>query len=198
METLDKYFEDNVTNIFEKDATICKKINDFHVIKNDDGYHVIHKDYNEDYTLCVKNLKIFPEIQLDNDLGLYDFISLPEDRITMDNLRLLENKFILLEWYNEMDAINHKNCSNISCMKVHKYDDTIHYGHDFNHHPDRGIFAKKYGGNEDECDWVFITIDKLTRKQYYTWDVYNCDTDYSFKWKIWIPTPCYQELYGNM
>ena len=121
----------------------------------------------------------------------------------MDNLKLLEDKFIILEWYNENVPINYKNCSYISCMKVHKFDvDKVVYNHDLINNPNNGIFAKKYGSKEylkklfmpPFCDWAFITIDKLTQIQYYKWDLYNCETDYNFKWKIWVPIPCYKEL----
>ena len=68
--------------------------------------------------------------------------------------------------------------------------------------PNNGIFAKTYGSKEylkrlfmpHITDWAFITVNKLTQKQYYGWDLHNCETDYSFKWKIWIPIPCYKEI----
>lgn len=201
MEKLEKYFDYGVIKIFENDANIYKKINDIYVTQDDDKKQITNTQYNEDYTLCLKNMLImlyYTRINL-NNFGLYDFISLPENVITLNNLRLLEDRYIILEWYNE-NGCNYINSSNINCMKVYKYDDKMVYDKDLIN-PEDGIFVKRVSSNNDryfiypfERDWAFITVDKLTKMQYYKYS----DTDYNFKWKIWIPIPCYDELFRKI
>ena len=92
MDVLCNHFEYHVIKLFEEDTTICKKINDSYVIKNNNGYDVIHKDMYENYALSIENLKIYSDINLVNGFSTCYFISIPEHIITLDNLKLLEEK----------------------------------------------------------------------------------------------------------
>ena len=194
MDKLDKYLQYGEIKLFENKGIVYKKISD--TLKENDNEKKF--EYNEDLNLCAKNLMIFlglSQLRTNNRFGLYDFISLPENMITLDNLRLLEGKYILLEWIPEGPIFFI--VSQISCMKVYKYNDNMIYVPNIIN-PESGVFVKEYNSLHENLfidgislDWSFLTTDKLTKMHYYKFN----DIDWNFKWKIWIPIPCYKEIY---
>ena len=128
-----------------------------------------------------------------------DFVLLPNENITLDDLHRLQGKYIILEYDGGM-LFNITDCSAVACMKVMKHNEVgqFYYDHDV---LNKGIVVTPHYSESIYRDttrsWrvmvgkdydIFpegelITIEKLTEPS----KGRKNDKKHNFVWKIWVP-----------
>lgn len=192
MDTTSDYFSEYESNFFR-----FRKIIFFKMLKDDEN-KLVEK-------LTFKNVRVWAASGLEYQFcpNFDNFIDLPKDSITLENLRLLEGKKIILEWSGPA-TFNLNNCSAISCMEILKENEIIQYNEcDVRENGIVGVFLdenKNYYESSHKIligknkltipEGVIITIDNLLEPKIYKNDPIN-----SYLWKIWIPLECYNNLY---
>lgn len=125
------------------------------------------------------------------------FTPIQMEHLNFSNLRILENKFVLLEWYNPTWNI-YIDCSRISVVKIlNKEDikvlDLITPEQEENLYATNSYHRPTVIFKEGPSD-VVITMDKLTQSQHYE----KNGNKWSFQWKIWIPKDCYKRDFSSI
>lgn len=128
-----------------------------------------------------------------------DFIPLPTENLTLDDLHRLEGKYIFLEYDGGM-MFNYPECSAVTCMRVMKHNEIgqFYYDHDIRNegivvipHREESIYTlsminyKVLVGKNNlmSPDGELITVKKLKELD----NGRKNDKINDFVWKIWVP-----------
>ena len=198
MNSLEDYFTNEEAEILP-DCEILKKI-------DNETNPYIESDENGEYDLSRKHLLIRSghrapwannNIEWDEKEFFSNFVSLDKNDLTLPNLKKLEGTFILLEWNGWFDGF-YVHCSHISFMRVYKEKDEKFDSND------EGIYVCEakhkhlydvpvmYYKQSNDL-YQYLTINKLTELQNYS--NHDGKTIWSYRWKIWIPSDCYERLF---
>lgn len=183
MDNLYDYFTYDDCKIIENGPTWIKKINE------DKGKYLLQKNIGL-YMQISETPNIVPTF--------VEFVSIPEEKINIDSLKKLKGKFIFLEW-TEGAMRKIPNHSVLNCIKILDPDtDNLIYPKDWN--CDIGVIGVTYDELRKTSALVregmgtpFITEDKFKEEQFYSLN----NIDWKFKWNIWIPIDCYEELFKD-
>lgn len=188
MNSLEDYFTKNETEFFQN-VVILKRI-----AESDSEL-----DTEIEIDLSRKNLQISYEWgdRVTDPKELFTgFMPIPKEHLHSSALRNLEGKFVLLEWFNTTWNALYRDCSEITVVKIlnkgsikvlnlitPEKEDNLYATNSY--HRPTIIFSE---GPSD----VVITMDKLTQIQHYEKNGHK----WSVQWKIWIPSECYNTLFG--
>lgn len=185
MENLDNYFKDFDKFFFEIGTTFAKRLYD----DNGDEVDKLTEDTVRVWSTSEKLDRQFcPNFD--------GFICIPEDIINVINLKKLEGKLVIIEWGEEGLSRFISGCSAVNCVRIMKSTDNFFYPKDWNlKNSIIGVQYKKDWPNNiiSDMESSLITIDKLKNYQHFS----DGENHWKFKWKIWIPFSCYNELYRN-
>ena len=199
MDSLEDYFTKEEAKILPQ-CEIIKKI--------DNETLPFIESNNGEYDLSRKHLLIRSghrapwadnSIEWDEKEFFSNFVSLDKNDLTLPNLKKLEGTFILLEWNGWFDGF-YVHCSHISFMRVYKEKDEKFDSNDegiyvceAKHKHLYDVPAMFYKQSNDL--YQYLTINKLTELQNYS--NHDGKTIWSYRWKIWIPSDCYNRLFKN-